>query len=294
MPRAVICLPIVLLSAGAASTAPARMAQTDAVIMEWNIAGLDPIPPGRLSRIVGVIRDLDPAPDVIVLSEVNPDEAAHQIAQQLGYEAVILQQGPEVVQNIAILHNSRATVSNGQLIAGTNLEEEPRSRQALTANVRIGSFDFILIGVHLKSGRSAAQRAQRTRQATALANFIAGAVQGQEKDVLVIGDYNMIAPTPTRRNDRANFEAMSPAGFLRFVSSEELDGHLTHISGCDPERGNPLDGYAISSGFTTEYQEGSFRLLGLEDLGLSCSEYVVEVSDHLPLLARFRTTADDD
>lgn len=269
--------------------------QERATIVGWNIEGVDAIPEERIARIAGVIRKL--SPDLIVLSEVNPDEVPAKIVQQLGsdYQApVILAQKPTVVQNIALIFKTGISVTDAKLIDGTDLSEEPRSRRALTANVRIGSFDFILIGVHLKSSRDNASRKKRTRQCRALANFISQAVSGNEKDVLIIGDYNMIPRMGQNANDEVNFVALSPQNFLRFVSTDFLLGQTSHIDRCNPLRGNLLDGFAISRNFTTEYVAGSTRLISFNQLGSSCAAFRRDVSDHRPVISTFRLIADDD
>lgn len=268
----------------------------EALIVGWNIEGVDPIPQERIERIAEVIRDIDP--DLVVLSEVNPNDAPQRIVQLLGddYQApVILAQEPTVVQNIAFIFRDGVTVTGARLLEGTDLPEEPRSRKALAADVRIGDFDFILVGVHLKSSRDAASRKMRTRQCAAIAEFIAEATAGNEKDVLVVGDYNMIPRQGNQRKDEVNFIAMSPTNFLRFVSSDFLSGMISHIDGCNPLRGNLLDGFAISRRFTRdEYIPGSTRLLSFGQLGMSCSSFRANVSDHRPIVSRFDITNDDD
>ena len=264
------------------------------VVAGWNILGVDPIPDDRIANIAETIERIDP--HVIVLTEVNPNDAPARIVEHLGagYQPpVILEQNAEVVQNIALIFKDGVTVTDAELLEGTDLAEEPRSRKALKANVRIGNFDFILIGVHLKSSRDGASRAMRTRQCTAIAEFIDDAVSGDEKDVLVVGDYNMIPRRGRTRNDEVNFFALSPDNFLRFVSTDFLNGRTSHIDGC-PLRGNLLDGFAISREFTREYVGDSTRLLTFNQLGRDCDAFLDEVSDHLPVVSRFRVDRPDD
>jgi endonuclease/exonuclease/phosphatase (EEP) superfamily protein YafD len=268
---------------------------TRARVVAWNILGVNPIPPSRIVQIARTIRRIDP--DLIVLSEVNPDDAANKIAQQLGapfQPAIVLQQEDTVVQNLAIIHKSGVTVSGARLLPGTDLPEEERSRKALQANVRIRNFDFVLIGVHLKSGRSNSDRAKRNRQCEAISNHISQLIAGSEKDVLVLGDYNMIPRRGDQQNDVDNFHKLNAINHLRFVSSEALTGQTSHIDGCNPLQGNLLDGFAISREHTGEYREGSLRMPSFGELGRGCSSFLRDVSDHRPLVARFRITTDDD
>ena len=263
---------------------------TTAVVAAWNVEGFEAISAEKAQRLARAIADLDA--EVIALSEVNPDSVADQIVTALGalgadYQRTILDQTAR--QNLALLHKTGVTVSNATLIPGSD-DDNPDLRKALAANVRIGRFDFIVIAVHLKSGRGDEERATRSRQAEVIASFINDATAGAEKDVLLIGDYNM-----RPEQDQENFSALNPDQFLRFISSEDLAGQISHISNCAPNRGSLLDGYAISRQHTTEYVHGSLRIFPLDRaLQLNCVAYTRDVSDHLPVIARFRITRDDD
>lgn len=285
---------------------PISYAQQAATVAAWNIEGFEPIPPTRTRLIARAIHNL--RPDVIALSEVNSSTAQETLdlmvetLRQLGsrYRFVFIPQTS--VQSLAILFRDqpRVSVTNEELIEGSD-DNDRDLRKALTANVRIGRFDFILIAVHMKSARGRAERETRTRQAGAIAEFISGATAGPEKDVLLIGDYNMIPG-----QDDINFQTISPGNganeFLRFISTERLRGQISHFSNCNPVRGNLLDGYAISSNRTREYREGSVRLIPFTDpifrqpggAAFTCATYTGLVSDHLPLVARFRANRDDD
>jgi len=266
-------------------------------IVGWNIKGVDEIPKARANRIAKIIKEKIKA-DLIVLTEVNPNSAAERIAQELGsdYKAVILEQKPTTIQNIAFVYKSNVSVTDAQLIKGSDLPEEERSREALAAKVKIGNFDFILIGVHLKSSRDRKEREMRTRQCKVIAKFIKEQTKGKEKDVLVVGDYNMIPRedvlTP---NDEENFNALSD-DFLRFVSTDFLRGQASHISKCDPFKGNLLDGYAISKKFTeVEYIPKSTKLLSPAELwNGDCKSYNRNVSDHFPVVSEFNVELPDD
>lgn len=279
--------------------APAVSAQ-DVSIAAWNIGGAEAIPADRVERIARVIQRIDP--HVIVLSEVNPVDVADQIVTELEslgvtyINADVPPQNSTVVQHIAILHKPGVNVSNVRLIPGSDLAEEERSRKAVAADVRIRRFDFVLIGVHLKSGREEPDREQRTRQAEVLASFIDQVTSDDEKDVLVVGDYNMIPRIGNRRNDEDNFLAMNPNNFLRFITSESpILGRRTRFSRCNPLTGNQLDGFAISRVQTRrEYRAGSIRVPTFSNLGSNCAAFIRDVSDHLPLIARFRTGLTDD
>jgi hypothetical protein len=106
--------------------------------------------------------------------------------------------------------------------------------------------------------------------------------------VLVIGDYNMIPG-----EDDNNFETLNAAGALRFVSSEDLAGGFSHISSGGP--GNLLDGYAFAKVDAAEYQEGTVEIVQMHStMGLTLSQFVSRVTDHLPVVAEFNIDTDHD
>ncbi|HYX71793.1 MAG TPA: endonuclease/exonuclease/phosphatase family protein [Nitrososphaera sp.] len=283
--------------------APVCYAQ-NATVAAWNIKGFDPIPATRTRLIARAIHNM--SPDVIALSEVNTSTGEETLdllvdtLADLGDDYTYIYFPQTSTQSLALLFKDGVEVADDQLIEGSD-DNNSALRKALAARVRIRRFDFILILVHMKSARGNEERATRTRQARAIAGFITDATSGNEKDVLLIGDYNMIPG-----DDDVNFQAISPGPnnneFLRFVSTESLSGRISHFSTCNPVRGNLLDGYAISRSFTREYREGSLRLIPFTNqifrqaagTTLDCARYNGFFSDHLPLIARFRATQDDD
>lgn len=271
------------------STSSLGQVNTTATIVGWNLKGFGAISDSRLPNLARVIADLDP--EVIALAEVNPDGVVDKLILELHklggcYQGKVIDQ--PAIQNLAILYKTGVAVSNVALLDGSD-DNNSALRKAITADVRVGMFDFKIIAIHLKSARGDTERQTRSRQATVISNFIQQAISGTEKDVLVVGDYNMIPG-----QDDQNFTDMSPSGFLRFISTEDLVGQFSHIgSGGTP--GNLLDGYAISATHTREYIEKSLRIIRADQMmGLTLAQFDAEVSDHLPVVARFRIAVDDD
>lgn len=291
-----------------ACAAPAR-AQGEIRVAAWNVQGVrfdsngNPSPIFKSARLANAIKAI--RPDVIALSEVNSEAEVRRIIQELGndglmYRYTMLANQQRGMQMLAILFRQGIQVTNQRLIPGSDAGQSSL-RKALAAHFKSGDFDFLLVGVHLKSSRGRAPRHTRTRQMRAIRRFIEERVQATgEQDVLVAGDYNMIPV-----EDQANFNELSPeGGFMRFISSEEfaLPGggfQISHLNDCpvsDPDN-NLLDGFAIArEGTQDEYVADSLEILQLHGLlGVDCSNYRRDFSDHLPLVARFRTdTGDDD
>jgi endonuclease/exonuclease/phosphatase family metal-dependent hydrolase len=270
-------------------------AQTDiptatAEIAAWNLSGFRAIPREQVPAFAGALVRLDP--EILAIVEVNPDYVAGELVAEmidrgLCYRRTIVPQSAH--QNVAVLHKCAVTVTNPRLIPGSD-DGNFGLRKALAVDVTMGAFDFVLVVLHLKAGGDDDDQATRSRQAAVLDGFVRSVTQGAEKDVLIVGDYNM---DPER--DPPNFAAMNPDGFLRFLTSEDLPpGAFTHIwsSGVP---GNLLDGFAVSAAHTGEYLAGSLQVVPLhEELGLSLLEYREQVSDHLPVIARFVIVEDDD
>ena len=186
----------------------------------------------------------------------------------------------------------RSSISYRQYVVLSGRRTESQNlaayRNAAVIYAKVGEFDFVLVGLHLKAGRGSTNRSLRDEQLEIISGYIQGVVMAGEKDVLVIGDYNMIPG-----QDADNFDTLNADGSLRFVSSEELADSFTHISNGDP--GNLLDGFGFTDIDEGEYQNGSIEIVQMHTLlGFSLSEYASKVTDHLPVVAEFNTDVDHD
>ena len=93
--------------------------------------------------------------ELITLVEVKPFSHMQALIEGLAakgcvYESVMLPQFSDL--NIGVLFKEGVEVANPRFIEGSDLGN-PRRRKAFVVDVRIDRFDFILIAVHLKSGR---------------------------------------------------------------------------------------------------------------------------------------------
>lgn len=291
-----VLLVAALIGAEARSRA-AEPKDSTATIATWNIKRTDIDSSGpRVEAIARAIQLLDA--EIIVLQEVEPHLRLDLITDRLDeigshYNAAM----PTIGQHklgIAILWKDGVTVTDAELIPESDLGDHQEYRKALSAKFKIGNFDGSIIGVHLKSGRSPSSRDDRTLQADVIAEFIETATAGNEKDIIVLGDYNMIPATDEEIQDDANFVAMNPGGKLFFISSEFLDSG-SHLQS-NGALGNRLDGFAIAQDDTREFVGGSLRIYLLwHAMNLGRPQYASQVSDHLPLVARFDiVSADDD
>ena len=103
----------------------------------------------------------------------------------------------------------------------------------------------------------------------------------------------MIPRARGNRDDGNNFSKLNTNGRFNFISRGEMYGDGSHISG--GRLGNVLDGFAISSGRTEEYLDGSLRIFPLhKTMRRNLRDFSNEVSDHLPLVAKFDVASSDD
>jgi len=259
-------------------------------IATWNLGGFHQIPQFKLDNIITGMEKLDV--DIIILPELNPLSHGQVIADKLSepaarcYKSTVPDQ-PKARQEIGFVHKCNVTITNIGIISGSDLGRRGY-RNAAVAHVKIDQFDFVLVGLHLKAGRGTSNLNFRNQQLHVLNGYVQGVLMAGEKDVLVIGDYNMIPGEDTN-----NFETLNASGSLRYVSSEDLAGQGSHIS--TNGIGNLLDGYAFTNVDEAEYQEGSLKIVQLHDeLGLSLTQFKAQITDHLPLIAEFETSVDND
>jgi len=265
-----------------------KFEQTTAKIAAWNLAGFGGIPDERLERQVEGLTLLDA--EVVALVEINPPEALETLRKGLkkkgvDYEKCIIPQQGDL--HIGVLYKKGITAKNPRFIDGSDLGD-PERRKAFVVDMKIGRFDFMLIVVHLKSGRGATEQKTRDDQAKIIGQFITNRLNQGREDILLVGDFNMIPG-----QDVSNFHHLGGDDLIDFVSSWDLQDNFSHI--LEAGRANLLDGFAITRRYSTEYVRGSLRLFPMHwcmDIGRE--RFRETVSDHLPFVASFRIDRDRD
>ena len=255
---------------------------TTAKIAAWNLAGFNDISPQRLARQIEGLAILDA--EVITLVEVKPFEHMQALMDGLAemgcpYRSVMLPQSSNL--NIGVLFKCGVEANNPRFIDNSDLGD-PSKRRALVVDMKVGKFDFILIAVHLKSGRDRDAQKTRDEQCKVIGSFITELRENSREDILLMGDFNMIPG-----EDVSNFHHLGGDDLMNFLSSWDLQDRFSHI--LPAGRANLLDGYAISRTFSTEYIRGSLRLFPMHwTMDMGREKFRREVSDHLPFVASFR------
>ena len=259
-----------------------NFSRTTANVAAWNLAGFGGIPAARLKRQVEGLALLDA--EVVALVEINPISALETLKQGLEkkgvfYKSSIIPQANAL--HLGVLFKRGVTATNPRLMDGSDLGDSD-FRKAFVVDIKIGRFDFVLIVVHLKSGRGAAEQKIRDEQAKVIGQFIKARRDVSREDILLVGDFNMIPG-----QDVSNFHNLGGNDLMDFVSSWDLQASYSHILSVG--RANLLDGFAISRTYSTEYIRGSLRLFQMHwSMDVGRERFRRTVSDHLPFVASFR------
>jgi len=257
-------------------------------IAAWNLEGFNGIPARRIDKQVEGLTMLDA--EVVALVEINPIDVLEKIKaglQENGvtYNSMILPQQDKL--HIGVLYKEGVIATNPRLIPNSDLGDSEK-RKAFVIDMKIGKFDFTMIIVHLKSGRSLPSQRIRDEQAKVIFSYIEELRSQKREDIIVTGDFNMIPG-----QDISNFHHLGGDDVLDFISSWDLQERFSHI--LEKGRANLLDGFAISRTYSKEYIRGSLRLFPMHwTMDIGRDEYKRTVSDHLPFMASFRIDRDRD
>jgi exonuclease III len=187
---------------------------TTAKIAAWNLAGFNKISDKKLENQVKGLAILDA--EVVTLVEVKPYTHMQRLIDGLAakgcvYHSVMLQQESDL--NIGVLFKEGVIAGDPEFIPGSDLGDSGK-RKAFSVNMKIGKFDFLLIGVHLKSGRGAAEQAIRDDQCKVIGDFITNFRVNSREDIILMGDFNMIPG-----QDVSNFHHLGGDDLMDFLSS---------------------------------------------------------------------------
>jgi hypothetical protein len=217
--------------------------------------------------------------ELVTLVEIPSEAALHFLRDELkakvglDYEALFVPQQSDL--HIGLLYKEGIGADNPRFLPGSDLGD-PAKRKALVVDVTISKFDFVLIAVHLKSGRASENQRVRDDQCKVIGDFITElrGPANRDPDVLLMGDFNMIPG-----QDTSNFHHLGGDDIMDFISSWDLQDRYSHL----------LDGFAISRRYSTEYIKGSLRLFPMHwNMDIGQERFRKSVSDHLPFVARFR------
>lgn len=258
----------------------------------------------RIASIISDTTDLE----VVVLQEINPESSEFTwLKSELegrGYKLVAGETGGE--QRVVIAYDADEveminSPESGQGIreldvrASFELAGNCRSsglRRPLVGHFKAGAFDFVLIGVHLKSNLSVqgannpAKCSDEIRKAQAddirLKIPVLKAEFGED-DVIIAGDFN------AEYDDDSLSPLIDGAGFSSLTKPGRLSEYSYNISYLKAPYQEVIDHLLIKSPDTTEWVDRSSRILSPPKSAHLRDKYLEFNSDHVPVWASFRT-----
>lgn len=159
------------------------------------------------------------------------------------------------------------------------------SREPFFATFRASEFDFTLITVHIMWGLLASQRTAECQRLVAVWEYVQK-LDPEENDLILIGDFNRTKPTHSAFDDLEN---LGLSVLLTAIGTRTTFGATA--SG-----GSWYDHMWIDPAFTSAEWTGQSGAgtPSNDSSGSGCPQELEGVSDHCPVWAVFRTTADDD
>ena len=253
-------------------------ADDDLVVMTWNLRTF-PLT-ATTARVVGEVL-AEHRPDLVGLQEIGAPELFDELIDGLpGYEG-LLANDPAATIRVALLYRpERVEIDEVSTLFVEDWYAFPRPPLAVRVTTRgARPIDLRLLVVHHKALSDQESRRRRAAASRKLDDWCREALRGPEPDVLVIGDMNDRITDP-REENVFNFFLDRP-DLYRFLTYElERDHRYSHV----PFR-SFIDHILITKEADEEYVEGS---AGVLDLDKTIPRYLGEVSDHLPVHARFR------
>ncbi len=221
--------------------------------------------------------------DVIAVQEIIDVDTFDAMVDGLdGYEAV-LNDDADGWMRVGLIYNAdRVTVDNVETLFvgdGFAFPRPPLKADVTIELDDVGTIDFTVLVVHLKSQLGVGTQERRRAAADALHKWIGdNAGRTADRDIVVLGDFN-----------EEVIAAPSNSAFEPFLTRPEQYSFLTYElnAGFDYSQlsyRSFLDHILITSDALSEYGDGATAVLDLHDIDTGYQE---SISDHLPVRAVF-------
>lgn len=257
----------------------------------------------QLADLIADTLDLE----VVVLEEINTASAEYRtLGRELARHGYRLEQAGETAQqDVAIAFNPEGVellgeVSELDVRSDFSLPDNCRSRnlrRPLLAHFRAGTFDFAVIGVHLKSqlGVNGADDPEgcadeiRGQQAGDISGALDGVLSRLgEQDVIVTGDFNATL-------EDASLAPLFNSGGLQPLTATGRRARGSNSYSYIPRRFRSLiDHVMVRPARTREWVSRSTFVMNPPTGEAALANYLEWFSDHLPVWAWFRTDGADD
>jgi endonuclease/exonuclease/phosphatase family metal-dependent hydrolase len=243
-------------------------------IVTWNIRWFPDKGTKTINLVKDIIRDIDV--DMIAVQEIASISAFNTLLDSLdGWQGVLSpdQYSNTLYQKTGIIYKSDLISLSSVHPIFTN-DRTPFPRPPLMAYVEIKDangvqYDFSIIVLHLKAFDGQEERDRRREAIVKLDDFISTEINnGADPDFIVIGDWN----------DRVS-DSEATNVFLPLLDKPEQYAFLTQ------DLSTFIDHIMITGDSFYEFGEGDMEPL---DIRKQIATYSSDVSDHLPVMARFK------
>jgi endonuclease/exonuclease/phosphatase family metal-dependent hydrolase len=152
-------------------------------------------------------------------------------------------------------------------------------REPYVASFKVGSFDFVLVGIHVKPDDAFNEIGNLT--------FVVSSIQmskPNEKDVIVMGDFNA---------DGAYFDEDDTSNLFK---ASQYNWLITNDMDTMVKTDYTYDRIVVlDTTLNREYEAGTAQVFYFDQVyGLNNQTFVGEISDHYPVFARYKANIEDD
>lgn len=276
---------------------------SDLRIISWNVD--DATPHSKAQFIAGVAREQKA--DILALQNINasPYYHANEFSEALGANwSYRVTTSAKNSKQLAIFWNTDTVRLKMTKVPNIGIYEEtdvqggdPTNMPAQIGYFQKGAFDFFLINVNLMNAWEGND--VKLKQAEVLHAWISGkkkALSGTENDFIVAGTFNFAFPGELVDGDVLSHPAYAQLegnGLLTFTLKKawQSDPKLFSYMGDWFDDPRLLDGFALSKP-AMRHHSGS-QVLRVDQKFKDMDDYRDDVSDHLPVIARFKTNFED-
>lgn len=268
----------------------------DLRIISWNIE--DATPHSKAQVIADVAKEN--RADIIALQDVNvtPYNLVNDLKEAFGPDWKFkVTKSADNTRQLAIAWNTRTVDLKKTKVPKAGAYEETSVQAgdstinpAQIAYFQKGAFDFFLINVNLM--RAWDRHDAKVAQATALHDWIAARkkeLSGTENDFVVAGTFNFDQAGAGAQTS-TSYGILEGNGLLTFVlkstSGVSYFGDWFHDDAL-------MDGFALSKPAVRHYSAGSAHVIPVDKKYRDSDDYSDSVSDHLPVIATFKTGFED-
>jgi endonuclease/exonuclease/phosphatase family metal-dependent hydrolase len=251
----------------------------EASIATWNIEQF-PKTSETVARVVQHLETL--APTVIAVQEIASEPGFAELDAALADYEGLLNDDPGAFIRVGLLYRSEVvTVSDVETLFPDQWLQFPRP--PLKARLTVATdppFDFVIVVVHLKAQLDAESEERRRQACVMLSQWLDGQLaNGTEQDFMVVGDFNDKITDPPEWNVFTSFlDAPDKFRFLTMPAAEA--GEYSYI----PFQ-SFIDHILVTNDALDEYGNGETTVLHLDEQE---PDYRTVISDHRPVIARFR------